>query len=111
VRDPEARPPDGQLAQAEQAGARERAAVVGADRVGEPELAERGLERRPGRAAAGVGQGLAPDQVPAVRVGDRQRLAPAAVPAPEPPLEVRAPQAVRAAAAAAARRFAARWAA
>src|SRR6185437_835530 len=87
-------PPDRQPAQTAEAGGSEWRAVVSADRSRQPKLAECCLEDGLHVFAVGFRNRAAAQQIAAVSVGDRQRVAALAVGAQKPPFEVRAPDVV-----------------
>jgi hypothetical protein len=74
---------------------RERYAVIGVNRRGQPKLPKRAVERREGEFLPRGGQRLAGQQVEAGEVGDRRRVAVAPVAEHELALVVGAPQRIR----------------
>src|SRR6185295_9109880 len=60
----------------------------------QPELAERSLHDVAYAACVHPRHGLTPQQIPAMRIRDRQRVAPTPIPAAEPTLEIDTPHLV-----------------
>src|SRR5947209_10887816 len=71
-----------------------RRAVVGSHVMRKPELAECRIQHRPDMIGVGARQRLTAQQIAAMRIRDRQRLAALAVPGHKPALEVDAPHLV-----------------
>src|SRR5437899_2346733 len=95
--DPQAQPPYGELAQAEQRmGTGEGHAVVGADGFGQAEVLEHPLEYAEGVELPGGRQGFAADQVATGKVADGERVAIAPIGEHELAFVVGAPQIVAA---------------
>src|SRR3954454_8584416 len=92
--DAELHPPDGEPTETSRTDGSEGRAVVRSQASREAELQERRLEHASDEPLVGADGGLAPDQVPAVRVDDRERIADQAIASAEVPLEVHAPDRV-----------------
>ena len=91
VRDAELQPPDVEMCQAVDASRGEGSAVVAADGIGKPMLAEEAAELGLHARRADVEQPVAGEQVAAEVVDDGEGIAVAAVAHPELPLEVDGP--------------------
>src|SRR5262249_44233741 len=94
--DAELDPPHRESAQAPYARTRKRWSIVAADRARQAVFSESRLHQRLYPARIGPPHHLAPEQIAAVGITDRQRFAPPAVAGAEPTLEVDRPSVVRA---------------
>ena len=94
--DAQPHPPDIQARQAPQPGAGKRAAVVTSNAHRQPELGKAPLEAAPRQPIAATEQRVAPQDVPAEAIAQRQRITIAVVPRAELAFEVRRPRVVRA---------------
>src|SRR6266853_3188603 len=95
--DAELEQPHRQLTESTERDAGEWNAIIGADRTRQSIVTEHRFETGPGAAALGPRQPLATEQVAAVVVADRQRIAALAITEPELAFEVGTPDVVRSA--------------
>src|SRR5580700_11793323 len=94
VYDPELHPSQRQLRESQQADAREWCSVVCADTLWHAVLAHRGIANGAHLGEVHACDCLAADQKPAVRVGDRERIAAIAIACQKVPFEIHAPELV-----------------
>ncbi len=93
--DPQLHPPHRQPRQPRNRSRRKRRPVVGSNRPRQPALPKRSFENPAHVLAVGLLHLLAAQQIPAVRVADRQRIDPRSILCFKPPLEIRTPHPVR----------------